>query len=385
MVNLLPAILIGGPPHAGKSVLFSNLTRALSRRGIQHHAIRACPDGEGNWSQEIDQETVRLIRIKGQWSEEFINGICLDLERRHLPLLVDMGGHPEIPQHRIVWHCTHSLLLFRTDKEDYTHLWRKLVNENGLLPLAQLYSERTGADTLTSSNPIIQGTITSLERGSLTNSPLFEALLERIQDLFTYSIEELEQTKLDMAPTELVVHLSPLLKQIAPLATEWEPAMVPALLDEIPVDTAIAVFGRAPHWLYCLLAAHAGAQEFYQFDPRIGWIRPPQLMISDQTIPEVKYILQESENAIVLTVEIVKKHLDYLQAEQIPLPSLTREKGIILNGSMPSWFATALVRLYRGIGIDWIACFQPRLEQAVVIASRNVKYAPGDLIPMTNL
>jgi CRISPR-associated Csx3 family protein len=85
----------------------------------------------------------------------------------------------------------------------------------------------------------------------------------------------------------------------------------------------------------------------------------------------------------MLTVEIVKKHLDYLQAEQVPFPSLAREKGIILNGSMPSWLATALVRLYNEVGIDWIACHQPRLEQAVVVTSRNLRYVPGDLIPIS--
>jgi CRISPR-associated protein Csx3 len=58
MVNLLPAVLIGGPPHAGKSVLFYSLTQALRERNIRHHAIRACPDGEGNWSQESDQHLV---------------------------------------------------------------------------------------------------------------------------------------------------------------------------------------------------------------------------------------------------------------------------------------------------------------------------------------
>src|SRR5205807_346444 len=52
-VNLLPALLIGGPPHAGKSVLFYNLTKTLHEQGVRHHAIRACPDGEGNWYQEI--------------------------------------------------------------------------------------------------------------------------------------------------------------------------------------------------------------------------------------------------------------------------------------------------------------------------------------------
>src|SRR5260370_8438800 len=93
-MNLLPAILFGGPPHAGKSVLFYSLAKALRERGIPHYAIRACPDGEGNWFYELDQDKVRLIRVKGEWTSDFVKRMCLDLARRHLPLLVDIGGAP---------------------------------------------------------------------------------------------------------------------------------------------------------------------------------------------------------------------------------------------------------------------------------------------------
>src|SRR5947199_923413 len=94
MVNFLPAIIIGGPPHAGKSVLFYSLTQALRTRGIAHHAIRACPDGEGNWSQEAERELTEKIRNKGQWSDEYVERLCRDLSHRLLPMLVDMGGRP---------------------------------------------------------------------------------------------------------------------------------------------------------------------------------------------------------------------------------------------------------------------------------------------------
>ncbi|MBV9228005.1 MAG: hypothetical protein JOZ18_01740, partial [Chloroflexi bacterium] len=69
MMNLLPAVLVGGPPHAGKSVLFYRLTQALLECGISHHAIRACPDGEGNWFHEGDPDLVSTIRVKltGEW------------------------------------------------------------------------------------------------------------------------------------------------------------------------------------------------------------------------------------------------------------------------------------------------------------------------------
>ena len=54
-LNQLPAVLIGGPPHSGKSVLIYSLSQALRARGVAHYALRACPDGEGDFSNETDQ------------------------------------------------------------------------------------------------------------------------------------------------------------------------------------------------------------------------------------------------------------------------------------------------------------------------------------------
>jgi len=67
MKNRLPILLIGGPPNAGKSVLFHSLSSELHRQNIRHYGLRACPDGEGNWSQESDRATVMHLRnrIKG--------------------------------------------------------------------------------------------------------------------------------------------------------------------------------------------------------------------------------------------------------------------------------------------------------------------------------
>lgn len=65
-MSLFPAILIGGPPHSGKSVLVYSLTQALRARGVVHYALRACPDGEGDFSNETDQAVIRLVRDPGQ-------------------------------------------------------------------------------------------------------------------------------------------------------------------------------------------------------------------------------------------------------------------------------------------------------------------------------
>ena len=62
-MELFPAVLIGGPPNSGKSVLTYNLTQALRERGIQHYVVRAAPDGEGDWVSEADRSLVRTILV----------------------------------------------------------------------------------------------------------------------------------------------------------------------------------------------------------------------------------------------------------------------------------------------------------------------------------
>ncbi len=390
MVNLLPAILIGGPPNAGKSVLFYSLTKTLHERGIRHHAIRACPDGEGNWFQQMHQQigpdNIRLIYFAEKtWTEAFVRGICSDLERRHLPLLVDMGGRPRDWQTCILLRCTHSILLLRSDEEESVRFWRQLAAATGLLPLAQIYSEQHGLSKITADTPIIQGTITELKRGTLAQGPVFEALVERLAALFSsYSLPELEKAKLAMAPVEWVVNLTPLLERLDPLAKEWRPEMLRQLATELPTNTSLAIYGRGPGWLYGALAAQAEPQPFYQFDPRIGWLSPPSLRIDDQPPEGIAVYLREHQgkDALILTVRIANEYLDYLQAEQLPFPPVPSEHGLILDGKIPHWLLTALVRLYDSAGVEWIACHQPQLKSAVVVSSRVKVHLIGELIPM---
>jgi CRISPR-associated protein Csx3 len=390
MVNLLPAILMGGPPHAGKSVLYYNLAQALRKRGIPFHAIRACPDGEGDWSQEIDQDVIWNIRVKGEWTDMFVQRICRDLEQRLLPILVDMGGRPQGPQVGILQQCTHSLLLLRSDDPESAASWSQLAETHGLLPLARILSAREGDSQLIEEEPVVTGTLVGLERGSPATGPLFESLVNRVDALFSsYSRKDLEKTLFDLAPTELAIDLVLSLHMLAPQATRWEPRMIPALLDCIPASTALSVYGHGPQWVYAALAAHAGQASFYQFDPRLGeqntgWVAPPSLQFGTASSPEITVKVDEYEQARVLRISLAIKHLDYLEADALLFPPVSPDAGLILFGSMPSWLVTALVRLYQRAGMPWIACYSPPLHGAVVLYSRSDKKVsmPGELIPL---
>ncbi len=382
MVNFLPAVLIGGPPHAGKSVLFHSLTQALRERGIRHHAIRACPDGEGNWSQESDQNTVSQIRIKldGSWPDSFVKRTCQDLEHRCLPFLVDVGGNPKESQICMIRQCTHSVLLLRADQPAYTQLWLRLVEENGLIPLAQITSQLEGTSTLTAQTPIIEGTLTGLVRDNkgTAKGELFDALVERIAALFnSYSPQDLERSFFEHAPTELLN-----LYDIVPSTDRWQPEMLPSLLANLPEHESLSVYGVAPNWVYAAIATHTAG--LYQFDPRLpfGWIQPLAVELSTDLFPEVVVVPHSFQDTTVLAIKIPSKHLGYFQPEPLPFPPIRTDAGLIIDGITPFWLLTALVRLYKEAGVAWIALYYPPGGKAVVAYSRVTTHVPGDLVVM---
>lgn len=404
MVNLLPAVLLGGPPHAGKSVLLYNLTHALQERRVRHHAIRACPDGEGNWFQEGDAKTVSDIRSAGKWSPEFVQRITFNLEHRCLPFLVDMGGHPKAGELPLFRQCTHAVLLLRADEPDSTRRWQHMIEEANLLPpLAQLTSQLQGTSTIIASSTLLKGTITGLERQSqiVRADPVFIELVERIATLFnSYSLADLERAFLEQAPGGLVLDLPTALCAYT-TSIWWEPEMLAPFLKSLPEESALSVYGKAPNWLYAALAVHAVEQPFYLFDPKLpfGWVEPARVYLGETHSSEIDVTIHSQQDRTILQLTIPSKRLEYFQPDALAFPPVPTEQGLILDGPIPYWLLTALMRLYRQAGVPWIAthhvpptvrnttnasgphALQP--SHAVVAYSRVDGYRLGDLVTLS--
>jgi CRISPR-associated protein Csx3 len=382
MVPLFPAVMIGGPPNMGKSVLTYSLTQRLREQHIDHYVIRAHPDGDGDWFQETEPEQLRQLRFRGQWTGEFVKYICTCLDRRHLPLLVDVGGLPTKEQARIFGYCTHSLLLLPTNDAQSVEFWCRTAEVNGLLPLARLCSQLDGISEITAEVPVIEGTLAGLQRRTAASGPLFDLLVARLVSLFDYDPTELRRVHLNLAPVELVADLGTFLQAWMPETRKWTPEMILQLLAELPSDTPLAVYGRAPGWLYAALVTHTGREPFYQFDARLGWVTPPAVNIGTQLPLEMQLWMHPYEHVTVLEMNIPSKYLDYTQAQYLCFPPVSPDRGLILSGAIPHWLLTALVRLYNEEGVAWIACYQPPLGSTVVVASHTRTHIPGDVTSM---
>ncbi len=383
VIKLFPAVLIGGPPNSGKSVLAYNVSQTLRERGVQHYVLRATPDGEGDWTSEADQSLVRTILVPRAWTPAFVEHICQSLVRPHLPLIVDMGGRPAPWQETILDHCTHAVLL--TPDESSRLAWLELIARHNLTLLADLHSTLQGVERVTTEQPVLQGVIVGLERGRPISGPAFQALVERFARLFAYDPEELRRSHLSSAPVETVIDLDRLARVLGvPHRAEqavWEPHHIPDVLDYLPKAVPLGVYGRGPNWLYTALALLAAPALFAQFDARLGWVEAIPLRVG---LPDPHSPLQIqsslSPDFIHIHGSLPATYLDYGQIRTLTVPPVPPQAGIILSGKLPLWLYTSLAITYRAA--PWIAVYQPSLECAVVVCSTHPAYAVGDCIDL---
>ncbi len=384
-----PAIIIGGAPNAGKSVLTYTLTRELRRLEIPHFVFRASTDGEGDWFLRGDLDTVREIRKqnKGKWSDRFRKLVSQDLAHRQLPLIVDLGGIPRDEDTCIFEVCTHAILLLKDDERDATETWHRFIIDNRLGLIAELRSQLGGKSAITANEKILTGTITDLLRveriPERRGDPVFDALIGRIIDLFrTYTPEQIETFHINSASVKPVVNLKRELYDLDPSSDEWSADLLQPLLEKLSPYTAMAAYGRAPNWVYTALAMHAYPQPFHQFDACLGWVQPQPLQVSQQPSGEIIGIdYKTSGDAYIVRVRPTHYYLDYTEAEQLAFPEPPANMGVIVSGKIPFWLFTSLARFYADRNVPWIAVNYVFNSRPVVVYSRVASHPIGKTLP----
>jgi CRISPR-associated protein Csx3 len=375
-MNPFPAVVIGGPPHSGKSVLTYLLTQRLRALKVEHYVLRACPDGEGDWSQEAPPERVRLLRQKGQFSQDFVDRVCRDLAQRHLPLIVDVGGKPTPDQERILDQCTHAVLI--SANEAGLKEWRDRFERHGLPIIAELRSVLIGEDRIDAETPVLRGQITNLERSNRVGGPMVEALAQRLQCLMTYADADLKTYHLSHAPTELVVDVDHLARWVElPEQQHWQPEYLMHALTYAPEGTPLSIYGRGPNWLYAALALHAASHPVYLFDPRMGWVAPVTLHCTPSATGDaVAWKIEPFSTHTWIELTPTQPYLDYDDVNGAALPALDPAQGVVLSGKLPFWLLLGAALAYRHH--PWLGIVQAQqYDECVVVMSRDAAYQPG--------
>jgi CRISPR-associated protein Csx3 len=367
ITNLLPAILVAGPPHSGKSVLAYLLSRHLREAHVPHILLRAAPDGEGDWSYESTDEVRVRQRQKGAFTADLIADLLQAIRSRSLPMLVDIGGRPRDTQFRLFDVCTHVIHLWR--EADDRQEWETWLEDRSLLPIASLHTQLASPDRLEPGAGPLRGVITGLDRANPRAGLTFERVLERVLGICSYPPGALEAEHLRRAPANVplltVVQLARDLGIVQPGQEPWwAPEQLPKLQELVPAGEPLAFYGRGPVWLYAALAAHAAPGSFYLFDARYyGWMAPPLVILdSDQTNAEFTLSAHPEAQDIRLKFERQQAHY-VLKPLPIHVPPLPTDRRIVLDGPMPIWLFVALARgLRRQVTL---ATYEPRTGRIV--------------------
>lgn len=131
-------IVIGGPPHSGKSVFIEALTQNLDKDHT--FSFSAAPDGEGPWLQRhYDDPEVVKFRQKGKFTPEFVADRKKKIRDWEGPLMIiDVGGRTSEENAQMIEGATHAIIL-AGDLSKVTE-WRNFFEENNIEVIAKLHS-----------------------------------------------------------------------------------------------------------------------------------------------------------------------------------------------------------------------------------------------------
>lgn len=223
---------------------------------------------------------------------------------------------------------------------------------------------------------------------------VIDMLVDQLTPLLQFEQAALRQIRLGQATGARVLELDRLNPENTPSTqVDWQPAQLPWLLDQVPRNTFLALYGGGtPNWVIGAIAAASAPAELAQFAIRQGWARVPTL----GTVPLEGDYWHKADCGLEGWVHASGDHtaldlfllpgvneLDDECLGTLRLPAMPLECGVICSGQLPLWLWAALARTYRQA--IWLAFYQPSLGSAVVISTRNQTKRLGDLLSFTPL
>lgn len=405
-------IIVCGPPHSGKSVFFATLKHHLPRRNTR--LFRACPDGEGTWSQKSDEGVAQAVRHKGSFSPEFmefaLNGIDNISAKR---TLVDVGGIRSKENGDIFRRATHAVVLCRTDKPEEKEAWEQFAKENGLIVMASLDSALEGEQSgYTDEEGTIRGRVVGLERGQEVHSEALELLAERIMEETEEEGEEEVLSEVDgmrfvsfdnladelQVPSKGKTIKRPDKGYDLNIDLPWWTAQhirqgVNAVRESDP-ETPVWLDGGHPAALYAAVTAMMPEKEVWYTDEtnfKNGRGKVETLEITESPSETLDWSTEERDDYTLVEVNW-KKDVQWNMANfeerlsELKIPNVNPDKGVVISGKMAYVLFGSLTRSYQNHA-KWVSIFTPQQKEdagmqwpAMVVASEDTEHQVGKYV-----
>lgn len=373
-------VVVCGPPHSGKSVFLSNLQRLLP---VEHHMlIFGAPDGEWHWSNEVGQDLVQELRQKKQFSSDFDDNIVKAIESAEQRLvLVDTGGKRLHPNHEI-FRCCDGFITISSSPEEVIE-WRKFGEAHGCQCLAELDSVLHGTSELypDRGDSILRGRISGLERGQTVESPVLDAVANRLKKVIEANAEMTEAELLaNINGAKLVDHLGITDRSDPYLGVRpWHTAPALRLTTVARKLETIRIWNIRASFLTCAFAATLpGKVELFGVSE--GYVRLPEVApagngagngLEWETTELAEYTLVEYRKTRFYSKELL--------GSVVP-PVVNPHKGVVIStDGPPIWLDATIARSYARAGTPWIAVFVPVESGRVQPSLGNRKWSEARL------
>lgn len=356
-------IVFCGPPHSGKSVFIANLIDKLPTDA--YTIIRACPDGEGTWSNNKNQDETSVVRKKGKFTNTFIDDACKAIDNQtNKIVLVDVGGVMSKENEQVFEHCD-SFVVLSSDEQKKKE-WLEFGQNLGLECVGCLDSKLEGREEIYSREPYFQGRIVGLERGEvLEDSSVIKALISDIVRKSKYAEKDvnkgIENTVTMIDDTELGFELgygkeiytedgTPIKK------VKWNEQAISqiynSIQEKVSQDKPVKINGIRANFVLsaiCNAAKQRSVNDISAYDIRMKQYIPIKDLPRRKGVKQsegLSYnIIENKENAF-MDIDITKEQYSLEDYEKCILPQIKDEKNLYISGRMPLWLLASISSSY---------------------------------------
>lgn len=366
-------IVFCGPPHSGKSVFIANLIDKLPTD--DYTIIRACPDGEGTWSNNKKQNETSIVRKKGKFTKSFIDDACQAIENQtNKIVLVDVGGVISKENEQIFQHCD-SFVVVSNDEEKKQE-WLKFGQGLGLECVGCLDSSLDGQEEIYSRSPYFQGKIVGLKRGEiLEDSHVIKAIVSDIIQKSKYAEKTgelnkdfngtiIDDTKLGFElgyGKEIYTENGTTIKKV-----RWpENALqkiYQAVSEKVNSGQSVRVNGIRANFVLCAIckaAKQQGAKDVSTYDIRTKSYIPIKDLPKKRGLKQsegLSYNLIENRDNVFIDINITKEKYSLEDYQKCVLPQIKEEKNLYLSGKIPLFLLASISSSYDS---NKVFTFQP--------------------------
>ncbi|RRR68660.1 MAG: hypothetical protein EI684_17360 [Candidatus Viridilinea halotolerans] len=377
MAPLFPAIIVNSAAPADGQRRVYQMSQYLCASNIAHYVLWADQLGVAGWSDQTLPEAP--LRPPTALVPHQVAALAQAIQKRHLPLLVDVSNLDPAGAEEIAARCTHALLSATDSPTDQP--WLELSRLHGLVLLRDSKKDGFGRGEALPENPhpTLKFQEEYLENYSINASA--DYYYKQLVQLCQYSAEECYRAHVTRTAIDLVLHLE---RAIYPLPAHpngtWSATELPQLLQSLPSGEALAIYGRAPNWLYAALASFSAPAPCMIFDACYGWVAPLPLHQSSNPTsgPLAGQWLHHTKE--YKRLRLATDHIPPSALAGQSIPNAPAGEGLILDGQLPAWLWVALVRAYQP-SAAWLAIHRHETDDAIIVYTTNQeRYRVGTTI-----